>query len=143
MNFSSTIKSGGGDGFEAKVNELGQLLVLDGLSYSEAYPVQVSAINTAFNLVKPRPDRRFVITAIILDADKSVSGTTAATVEIYEASSITDLAGSKSILSLEMLKNTNRIVTGISLIITQGEWLNIKTTDDNIAATVLGYYVDA
>lgn len=139
---SSVIKSGNGNGAYAHVTELGQLVTAPSIKFSEPFTATVNAINTAFVLAEPRLNKRFVITDILLDANKNVSASTAGTVEIYEAANDTSTTVFKSILSIEMLKNTNRIITGLNLIASEGYWVNIKTTDDIIYATVLGYYVD-
>ncbi len=40
-----------------------------------------------------------------------------------------------------MLKQTSRDFVGLNLVINEGKWLNIKTDDATIFASVLGYYV--
>lgn len=131
----------GGSGKQAKVTERGQLVVAP-LEFSEVYQQTANVINTAFNLVTPKTGKRFVITDILLYADKNV-GVNDASVQIYEATSATSTTVSKSILTLEMLKNSSRDITGLNLITSQGVWLSIKTDDNTIYATLMGYYVDA
>jgi hypothetical protein len=70
-------------------------------------------------------------------------GASDATVDVYEADSATETTVTKSILAIEMLKNTARDITGLNLIVTEGKWVNIKTNDNTIFATLMGYYVDA
>ena len=134
------LKSGGGSGDEAKVTSLGQLVTAP-LSFSEPYTATVNATGTAFVIARGYASKRFVVTDILLDADRNVSANTAGTVQIYEAVSATATAVYKNVLTIEMLKNTNRVITGLNMVVSEGYWLNIQTTDATIYATVLGYYV--
>jgi hypothetical protein len=136
------LADGGGTTNVAKVTSRGQL-VTSPLSYSESYYNAMAVVDTAYVVAKPLAGKRFVVTDILLDADKNVSANTAGTIVLYESSTETSTTPSKTVLTVEMLKNTARVITGINLIVTTGEWLNIKTTDATIYATILGYYVDA
>jgi hypothetical protein len=134
------LSDGHGKRNQAKITNYGQLVTAP-ISFSEPYAVTVNATNTAFVMARPFSDKRFVVTDILLDADKNVSANTAGTVQLYEAAAAGDTAVYKNVLTVEMLKNTNRVITGLNLIVDEGYWLNIKTTDATIYATVLGYYV--
>lgn len=136
-----TVLKSTGNGNEAIVTHRGQLVTAP-LSFSEAYTATVNATGTAFVIAPAKVNKRFVITDILLDADKNVSANTAGTIDLYEATSSTSTTASKTILSIEMLKNTNRSITGLNLIVTENVWLNIKTSDATIYATILGYYVE-
>lgn len=143
MTISTNIEDGAGTSNKAQVTTRGQLVV-GAIDYSTAFTVTADATNTAFNFVPPIAGKRFVITDLLLDAGKNVSASTAGTVVIYEAVAIDTATIDKTILSIEMLKNTNRVITGINLIIvSEGRWINIKTTDATVTGTILGYYVDA
>lgn len=133
---------GQGNGVEAKITSRGELVTAP-LDYSSAYYVSAASDNTAYNFIAPIGDKRFVITGILLDAGKNVSNTTAGTVVVYEAVSGQTTTASKTLLSIEMLRNTSRVISGISVITTEGVFINIKTTDAEVSATLLGYYVDA
>lgn len=61
----------------------------------------------------------------------------------YEASSASSTTEDKTIIDIEMLKQTSRDLTGLNLLISQGKWLNIKTDDATIFSTVMGYYINA
>ena len=139
---NTKIADGSGGNNRAKVTHRGQLVTAP-LSFSEPYTATANATGTAFVLAAAKVGKRFVITDILLDADKNVSASTAGTVVLYEATAAASTTEAKTILSIEMLKNTNRSITGLNLIVTENVWLNIKTTDATIYATILGYYVDA
>ena len=124
----------------ARVTERGQLVTAS-LSYSDTYNVQVTLTNTAYNFIAPKQKKRFVITDILLYANRDVA-VTDATVVIYEATSPSTTTVSKTILSIEMPKNTSRDIIGLNLITNEGVWLNIKTDDNTIFANMMGYYVD-
>lgn len=35
------------------------------------------------------------------------------------------------------------LMTGVRLAVTQGRWVNVKTNDNNVSSTIMGYYADA
>jgi hypothetical protein len=141
MGIDVKIKDGWGTGTEACVTPRGQLVTAP-LGFSEAYVANAITDTIAFNFLAPKTGKRFVVTDILLYANKGVGAADAA-VNIFEATSASSVAIGKSILEIEMLKNTSRDITGLNLILTEGVWLNITTDDNTIFATVMGYYVNA
>ena len=131
-----------GKGGMALTTSRGQLVTAP-LDYSTPYAVAVIVADTGYNFVSPIAGKRFVITDIILDANKNISATTPQAVVIYEAASATTATPSTTILTVEMIKNTNRIITGLNMITSTGKWINIKCEDTTINATIMGYYVSA
>lgn len=141
MPIQVLLSDGFGNGITAGVSSRGQL-VTGPLDFSTAYAVTASVDDTAYNFVPPKSGKRFVITDILLYANKGV-GVADATVAVYEADSATSTAVTKSILAIEMLKQTARDITGLNLIVSEGKWVNIKTDDNTVFATMMGYYVSA
>jgi hypothetical protein len=141
MGIKTWLIDGRGTNQAACVTSRGELVVGDS-DYSTAYTVEANIDNTAFNFVGPISNKRFVITSILLYANKGV-GAADASVQVYEADADDTTTVSKTILDLEMLKNSARDITGIRLIVTEGKWVNIKTDDNTIFATIMGYYVTA
>ena len=136
------IKDGTGDSFGAKVSSIGEVIVCP-FAYSDSYNATAAVINTAYNLVPPMTGNRFVITAINLYANQGVSNTSDATVTLYEATGTTITTVSKNIFVANMVRQDTITLTGINLILSEGKWLNIKTTDNTVIATILGYYIPA
>ena len=141
MAIIGTLEDGRGTQNKAKISSRGQLAV-GPLDFSTAYSVEANVNDTAFNFVPPIAGQRFVITDILLYANKGV-GAGDATVELYEATGDTVTTVTTVILNIEMLKQTSRDITGINLICTEGLWINIKTNDNTVFATIMGYYVEA
>jgi len=139
MALDVKIQDGGGKGFGAKVSKWG-IQATGPIEFSESYPVTASVANTAYNFISPIAGKQFIVTDILLYANKGV-GAADATVEIYEADADNTTVVSKSVLLTEMLKQTSRDLIGLNLIVSPGKWLNIKTDDNTIFASVLGYYV--
>lgn len=136
------IQDGGGTGSLAKVSTRGQLIVAP-IDYSTAYNATAGTANVASNFLGPQTGKRFVITGITLYANQQVSNTVDATVVVYEAIADNTVTSSKDVLSTNMTRKDRIVLTGINLILTEGVWLNLKTTDDDVYGTVLGYYIDA
>ena len=44
---------------------------------------------------------------------------------------------------MEIPKKTSLTLTGLNIIVTEGRWVNVKTDDDDVFATVAGYFVTA
>jgi hypothetical protein len=141
MSIKTIIHDGKGKGSEARVSSRGQLVVAP-LDFSTPYNVKAEVINTAYNLVKPKLGWQFIVTDILLYANKNV-GAADATVNLYEATAVDSLTIAKSIIEIEMLKQTSINLTGLNMIVTEGRWINIKTDDDDIFATIMGYYAEA
>ena len=127
-------------GQSATVNNRGELIVGRSLPSTASTAIMGTA-NTAVNFWGPKAGCTFIITDILLYANKSV-GAGDATVTIYES---TDGPATSTqsvvILSTEMLKKTSRDLTGLNLEVTAGNWVNGITDDDDIFATIMGYYV--
>lgn len=126
-------------GIKARVSEFGQLAVAP-LAYSEPSFKKLDTINTAFTFIAPEAGHQIVLTDIILTANKNV-GATDATVDIYEADSEISTTIVKSILQLEMIKQSNLVLTGLNLIVPEGLWVNAKTDDNDIFVTLMYYRV--
>jgi hypothetical protein len=130
----------GGNGHRGKVSLYGETIV-GPYDYSTGKFQNLDAINTAYTFFPPIQDSFFVITSIYIQANKNVSASTAATVDIYEASQETDTTISKSIYMVEMVRNDKISLSPLNIRITQGKFLNGKTDDDDILVTISGYYV--
>jgi hypothetical protein len=109
--------------------------------YSTSYFQTFATAATAYNFVPPIQNQFFVITAIILQANKNVNATTGQVVDIYEATSATSTTIDKKLVEVEMIKNDRIILTGLNIKMNEGKFLNGKTEDDDVLATVAGYYV--
>jgi hypothetical protein len=125
------------NGLAARVTEFGQLVVSP-IAYSVPVADTLTVINTAYNFVEPEANHQIVITDVILTADKTV-GVNGAAVEIYTADSPTSTVVTKSVLDIEMLKNTSRDLIGLNFLVGKGRWVNAKSDDVNIQVTI-GYY---
>jgi len=141
MSVNATIADNN-SGFQAKVTKFGQLVVSP-LQYSTPVSDELDVIDTAFNFIQPQQDHSIVITDIFVDADKSVSNTTPADVEIYEAASADTTTIDTGILSPRLLRGANRTATGLNLLVPEGKFVNAKTNDDVVLVTIMFYRVPA
>lgn len=134
-----TVIQDSASGNRATVTKFGQLVVSP-IDYSTPVAQTLDIINTAYNFIEPAQDQNIVITDIILTANKNV-GATDATVTLYEASSIDTIISDKDILNLEMIKQSNIVMTGLNMIVSEGKFVNAKTDDDDIFVTIMYYRV--
>ena len=125
-------------GNQVKITRIGQLVTAP-FSYDEAKFISLAVDDQGYTFYQPLAGKQFVISTIILTADKNVA--TDCTVEIFESTTEDDPTVSKSILNIEMLKNSARDLIGLNLIVSEGKYLNGKTDDNNVAATIMGYYI--
>jgi FlaG/FlaF family flagellin (archaellin) len=135
------IEDGRGNGSLGRVTTRGELVV-NRFDYSTAYNATAGTANTAVNFVGPIASQQFVITDILLYANKNV-GAADATVVIYEASSDSTATVDKTLFTTEMIKQSRADLVGLNLIVAEGKWVNMKTDDDDVFGTIMGYYVDA
>ena len=124
----------------AKITGRGELVV-GKLDFSSAYSTTATVTNTAFNLLVPQDGNCFVITDILIYADKNV-GVNDATISIYTADSPTSTTVISDILTTEIKASTARDITGLNLLVTHGVWVNAKTDDNNVFFTIFGYYIE-
>lgn len=141
MAVRARLEDGSGTGTQAIVTTRGELVV-GNVDYSSAYNALADVINTGYNLVPPKTHKEFVITGIALYADKDV-GVNDATITVYESDGPTSTTELKVILNLELPEKTYRDLLGLRILVSEGVWVNVKTDDDDIYATVFGYYLEA
>ena len=135
---NASIVDGSGSKVRTKVTSIGQVVTAP-YSYDEVSAGTLDVDNTAVNFFGPKVGQQFVLTTILLTANKNV--TTDCTVDIYEATTATATVVTKSIVNIEMLKNTGRDITGLNLLISEGSYINGKTDDDDVFVTLMGYYI--
>lgn len=136
------ILDGSGTGSTAKITTRGQVVTAP-LEYSLAYNATAGTANVAVNVIEPINGKRFVIDSLMLYANQGVSNTADATVDIYEATSNATATISKSLVQTNMVRQDRIILQQINLIVSEGVWVNAKTTDDDVYVTIFGYYVAA
>lgn len=127
-------------GNAARVTRFGQLVVAP-IAYSEPISQNLDTVDTAFNFITPQSDHNIVITDIIASADKSVSVTEPAEVEIYQSDEVDSLVIVDTIVSPRLLRGDSLPLTGMNLLIDEGRWVNAKTNDNNILITIMFYRV--
>ena len=126
-------------GNEATVTKYGQLIV-GPIDYSSPVAKTLSVVDTAYNFIEPVSGKSIVITDIILTANKNV-GVNDATIIIYQSDDSLSLISSNDILNLEMIKQTNLVLTGLNMIVPEGLFVNAKTDDNDIFITLMYYRV--
>ena len=140
MSVKTYIGDALGKGTCAGVTRYNQLIT-GAASYSKFYNVKAEVDDTGYNLVGPINGEQFVITSIVLYANKNV-GAGDATVVLYENSvGPTDTTETSVIITQEMLKQTTVVIPDLNLIVEEGRWVNIKTDDDDVFCNLAGYYV--
>ena len=124
----------------AKVSQFGQLAV-GPLSDSQFYLGTATVANTAVNVVPPLASKQFVITALIISANRDV-GANGAIVDVFESTiSSTSAVISREIIQEELAKQTRLVLTNIQIIVSPGVWVNVKTDDNIVRCNIAGYYV--
>lgn len=126
----------------AKVTRFGQLVVAP-IQYSTPVTIDVDATATAFNFVTPESGQSIVITDIIAAANRNVSPTTPANIEIFSASSAGTVTVDDLLVSPQLTSSSNFIATGLNLLVEQGKWINATTDDNDVLITIMFYRVPA
>lgn len=125
---------------EVTVTSTGELAVAP-LFFDEASYNELDVINTAYNFYGPRAGEQFVITNLIMSADKGVSGTTDADVIVYEASSADTTTEDKILIHLTIGQSQNLSMPVQYLLVNEGAFINAKTSDDDVHLNILGHYI--
>jgi hypothetical protein len=92
-------------------------------------------------LAVPKNEFSFIITGIIINADKNVSATNGSNIRIYEATTDTSISETKLLFTLNLLKNDAEVITSILIKTTEGRYINADTDDATVNITLLGYYL--
>lgn len=127
------------EGYEVAVTKNGELVV-GTLSYSEPYYVELGVDDQIYNVVPAKVNKRFVITGMIIGADRNVA--TDATVHIYESLS-EDGTTDKDIFRGDINKGETIPLSGLNVATQEARWINATTDNDDIDLTIAGYYVNA
>jgi len=130
----------GQNGRTARVDEQGELVVGSGF-FDETQFYELDLANTAYNFFPPKVRKKFIVTGIIMKADKQVSATVDAEVVIYTASAPDALTVDKVVIQSAMVEGDLLPLFPLNVEIPQGKYLNAKTTDDDIHMTIIGHYV--
>ena len=133
------IPDGEGQARAVHVTQNGALVTAP-LHYSGSVFVELDIADTAYNFYDPIAGKQFVITALIVFADKQVSGTTNASVEVYEAAEKDSLVVDKTLLRFELGQNQLLHISDLNLLVSPGRFITAKTSDDDVHLTMLGYY---
>jgi len=99
----------------------------------------LDSTGVAFNHVEPKSGKKFIITGLVINADKSV--TSSAVTNLIEADSTTDATGTKSLLTIDVPKNETIVITGIQMETNTGVYLNSKTDDATVNYMILGFFI--
>ena len=126
-------------GKQAEISPQGELIIR-GFAYSESQFKNMDLINTAYNFFVAKAGQRFVITGVIVDANRNV-GNNGASVILYEAASATSITVAKTLYQFDMPKQTDKILLPLMTQTSEGVFVNGKTDDDDVLATIMGYYI--
>lgn len=132
------IKDGSGQGNTVKVTDTGELVTVRG-NYDTPKKLSLTSTGTAYNFFGPNGKKNFIITGLIINADKNV--TSSAVVDIYEATDATSTTIDEPIMTLDITKLTTQVITGVLIKTNFGKFINAKTDDATINLTILGYYL--
>jgi hypothetical protein len=125
-------------GDKARVSINGEVAT-GALKYSEPYYVELEVDNQIYNVVPAKTGQRFIITGILIGADRNV--TTDCTVHVYEA--VSDIGTTeKDILKIDLNKGEHTYLNLINVATQVTRWINATTDDDDVDVTVFGYYVN-
>jgi len=140
MPVGFNIQDGTGSEFLARVTSNGELIIRP-FEYDTAKYIELGTANTAYNFEGPKAGQFMVITTIVLKADRQVSNSTDADVVIYEASSATSTTVDRVLFQTAMIVGDQVQLSGLRIKVNKGKWVNAKTTDDDIHATLAGFFV--
>ena len=131
---------GDASSIRVKVTKFGQLVTAP-IQYSRPSAKELTDIGVPVNFIEPEAGSSIVITDILVFADKSVSQTEPADVDIYESDGIDSLEIIEDIVRPQVIRSGDVTLTGLNLLVPEGRWVNAVTTDANIRLTIMFYRV--
>lgn len=126
---------------KAKVRQ-GGALITGPIKPSLPFNATLGLNDVPVNIVPAKVGHVFHITDILLDGNKNIDATTAATVSIYTAVNDTTSTAITTLLTGLVPKNTSKTLTGIFLEAEKGRRINAVTSDDDVVVNILGYYLE-
>ena len=119
------------------------VLVVGNKSPSTFYLGATATNNTPVNVVLPKSNKKFIITEIILNGDRSI-GANGAITDVY-ANSVGPIDGTvtEQIIQAEIIKQGDLILTGLHILVKEARWINVKSDDVIVRCNVGGYYENA
>ena len=125
---------------EARVTAYGQLVTAP-LAFSLPSQNTMAVDDQAYNFIVPKDGKKIIITDIILLGDRSI-GVADASVVVYANTTGPDsTVVDETILAVDIAKNGQLVLTGLNLSpVTEGVWINAKSTDSSIGASIYYYY---
>lgn len=142
MTIQFAIRDGTGINGNAKVTVQKQLVV-GPLAFSTPNSSLLGVAATPVELVPPKPMKFIVLTDLILTANRLI-GVNDATVTLYESdvSGAAQGAGDRTVFTVEMIKSSNIVLTGLNWKVNTGKYLNAVTDDDDIFVNLACYYAE-
>ena len=121
------------------VTEYGQLVV-GNVSYNDIVRETITAgnINTVINLIEPQDGRVIIIDTIIASANRAVSSTDGAQVDLFPATE-KDGAATTGVISVTINKNDTVVFSKLNLKIDNGLFYNVTADDSEVSVSVLFY----
>jgi len=120
------------------VTSRGQLITAP-FAFDQVVAKTLTSAGVALNFYPPKVSQCFVVTGILLTADKQVNQDVL--VDVYEGTTVSETTIDRAILHVEMLKNSGRDITNLNILIREGKWVNAKADDADVFVTIMGYYV--
>ncbi len=129
-----------GGGSEVRVTPYGELVTAS-LEPNVSRHHTMDTINTAYNFAVPIHGKVMRLQNILIYANKGV-GVNDATVEVYTTDAIDSLVAIDTVMTIELPKYASRDLIGLNLELPIGVYLNAKTDDATVYATMMGYYTN-
>lgn len=126
------------NGKAARVTEFEQV-VTGNLDFDSVAQARVTVADTAYSLIEPENGKSIIITGLILSGNKSISATTDAVVSVYTANAIEDIDAQSGVVEVDINRSGRLVLTGINLRVQPGLFVNIKSDQTEINATIFYY----
>ena len=129
------------DGKAVVITKNGQLVTAS-LYYDLTKYNELAEADTAYKFYDPKAGSQFIITGIVMYADKQVGTSTGATVEIYEATTATTITVTRELFKMEVPQGGYPPIPQLNIGVNEGFYINAKTDDDDVHVNIMGYYID-
>ena len=115
-------------------------LVVGSAEYSIPSVQEMGVVNTGYSFIPPVSGKSIVIKDIYAFANRNVSGTIEADVEIYTSTTGEGTTVNTSILQAGLIKQQTLVIP-MNTRVDEGLWVMGKTSDDDIKVSIYYYYI--
>ena len=111
------------------------------LEFDQAKFQSLSVDDQAFNFFGPTAHKQFVVRGAVVFGNRDIADNSDTIIVIYEADSATSTTVDKVLIQFGLGRLTALSIVPLNLLVSEGVFVNAKTTDNTVNMTIMGFFV--